>query len=191
MARKSRSTPQLRKAALAARRKMSGDERASASAIIADRVIRSHEFSAARKVACYLPMDDEVDPTRVIARAWKFGKHVYCPVIERRGGMVFRRLEPDTLLELNRYGLWEPAHGDTIVSRKLNLVITPLVAFDANGNRIGMGGGYFDRCFAFLRNRRRWFQPKLVGVAFDCQKVEKITPNPWDIALYRVISESN
>ena len=70
----------------------------------------------------------------------------------------------------------------------LDVVITPLVAFDEYGHRIGMGGGYFDRTFSFLGNRQSWFHPKLVGLAFACQKVEKIQPNPWDIRLFCTIS---
>jgi 5-formyltetrahydrofolate cyclo-ligase len=103
--------------------------------------------------------------------------------------MHFREVLRETTLRKNTYGIWEPVHGDFIDVRLLDIVVTPLVAFDEHGNRIGMGGGYFDRCFSFLRHRTRWLQPKLIGLAFDCQKVEEITPNPWDIPLYRVYSE--
>jgi 5-formyltetrahydrofolate cyclo-ligase len=65
----------------------------------------------------------------------------------------------------------------------------PVVAFDANKNRIGMGGGYYDRCFHFLRNRRKWLKPKLIGVAFACQQVKNITPETWDIPFYKVVTD--
>jgi len=168
---------------------MSAAERSAASTLIARKLIRCHEFAAARHIGCYLPMDDEVDPTLVITRAWRAKKRVFCPVTDLRGGMIFRQLRPDTTLERNHYGIWEPVATDEIAAPNLDLVVTPLVAYDDEGRRIGMGGGYFDRCFAFLKHRRRWLRPKLFGVAFDCQKVEKIVPNPWDIRLYRVISE--
>ena len=71
----------------------------------------------------------------------------------------------------------------------IDLVITTLVSFDTNNNRIGMFGGYFDRSFAFLKHKKRWLRPKLIGLAFACQKVEKIETNPWDIRLYSVISD--
>jgi len=105
--------------------------------------------------------------------------------------MVFRELLPDTPLLKNRFGIWEPAIGTIISPKAIDVVITPLAAFDEQRNRVGMGGGYFDRCFAFLAHRRQWLRPKLIGVAFNCQKVEKIVPNPWDIRLYRVFTESN
>jgi 5-formyltetrahydrofolate cyclo-ligase len=64
-----------------------------------------------------------------------------------------------------------------------------VVAFDARRHRVGMGSGYFDRCFAFLKHNRQWQRPKLIGVAFECQRVEKIVPNPWDVRLYKLVTE--
>jgi len=181
---------ELRRQAINSRRKMTAPERQLASVAIADRLIHCHEFTAAKSIACYLPMDDEVDPSRIVARAWRAKKRIFCPVTDLCGGMNFCRLRPGTLLERNQFGIWEPVGEEHIAPPQLDLVVTPLVAFDDQRNRIGMGGGYFDRAFAFLKHRRRWLRPKLIGVAFDCQKVEKITPNPWDIRLYRIITES-
>jgi 5-formyltetrahydrofolate cyclo-ligase len=167
---------------------MSAENRNIASAKICSKVIRSHEFFAANSIACYLPMPDEVDPVRIIERAWCAKKRIFCPVTAKHGKMSYRQLEPDTTLKRNRFGLWEPVDGEVIPARKLDLVITPLVAFDEDNNRIGMGGGYFDRYFAFQKRTPRWLRPKLIGLAFDCQKVEKIVSNPWDIRLYAVVS---
>ena len=189
MTRRQDAIQSARNAAKSARRALSPDFRETASRIISGRIIRMHEFVACQSVACYLPMPDEVDATSVIARAWRMGKRVYAPVIDRDGAMAFTELTPQTELRRNWYGLWEPETGAEISAKDLDLVITPVVAFDENRHRIGMGSAYFDRCFAFLRNRRHWRQPKLVGIAFNCQQVEKITPNPWDIPLYKVVTE--
>mgnify|MGYP001811658043 CR=1 FL=1 len=167
---------------------MHPDHRITASRQISDALIRSHEFHAAKTLACYLPMQDEVDPSRIIARAGRANKRVFCPVVTRDGVMAFRELQPDTTLERGPFGIWEPVGGTTLAPRDLDLVVTPLVAFDTQQHRIGMGGGYYDRCFAHLLHRRYWLQPKLMGIAFECQKVEKIQPNPWDIRLYSVVS---
>ena len=167
---------------------MRADDRATASREICDALIGSHEFHAARKIACYLPMRDEVDPRRIIARAWRANKRVFCPVVTHSRKMLFCELQPDSVLERGPYGIWEPVNGTTTAPRDLDIVVTPLVAFDEQRHRIGMGGGYYDRCFAHLLQRRNWLQPKLIGVAYNCQKVEKIQPNPWDIRLYSVIS---
>jgi 5-formyltetrahydrofolate cyclo-ligase len=169
---------------------MSADERAELSELICERVISSPLFFASKAIACYLPMEDEVDTRGIIEAAWRANKRIFVPVLRNHGKMLFREVGHRTILVRNYYGVWEPTDGALISPRQLDVAIAPTVAFDKNNNRIGMGGGYFDRCFAYLRLRQFWFRPKLVGVAFDCQRVEKILPNPWDIPLYRVFSDA-
>ena len=152
--------------------------------------MQSREFRSARKIACYLPMPDEVDTLAIVERAWRANKRVFVPVLRKRGKMSFLELRPTTTLTRSGFGLWEPLDGAEVSPRDLDLVITPTVAFDREQHRIGMGGGYYDRCFAFLKHRRNWLRPKLAGVAFASQKVEKISPNPWDIRLYRVFTDT-
>ena len=179
----------LRQQALLARRSMSADARAAASEIVCQRICDSRQFYSSTTVGCYLPMHDEVDTREIISRAWRANKRIFVPILRGRAEMLFCEIEPDTELEQSRYGLWEPARGILIEPRHLDLVITPTVAFDKNRHRIGMGGGYFDRCFSHLRHRTHWIRPKLVGVAFHCQEVEEITPNAWDIRLYRIVTD--
>jgi len=180
----------LRAKALRARRAMCDDARASSSEIICRRVIRSRVFFSSRTIGCYLPMRDEVDTRRIIERAWRAKKRIFVPVMRTQCKLLFREICPDSTLERNLFGIWEPVSGEFIPARNLDMVITPTVAFDRQNNRIGMGGGYFDRCFSFLRHRKHWLRPKLVGVAFACQEIEKITPKPWDIRLYSVFHDS-
>jgi 5-formyltetrahydrofolate cyclo-ligase len=71
----------------------------------------------------------------------------------------------------------------------LDLVIMPLVAFDADCNRLGMGGGYYDRTFAYLNKRRFWRKPILIGVAHECQRVANLESEVWDIPLDAVVTE--
>ncbi|MDH3430554.1 MAG: 5-formyltetrahydrofolate cyclo-ligase [Gammaproteobacteria bacterium] len=179
----------LRHSAIDARRSMSDEARANASSIICHKVIHSHEFMSCETIACYLPLADEVDPIDVIDRAWCAKKRIFSPVIDMRGNMIFRQLTPNTDLRRNNFGLLEPVSGTVVTAKSIDLVITPVVAFDNEHHRIGMGGGYFDRSFYFLKHRKKWLRPKLLGVAFDCQEVEKFAPNPWDIPLYQVITE--
>lgn len=180
----------FRNRALQARRSMSDLDRRIASEKICNRVTHSREFLAANKIGCYMPMRDEVDPSRIIERAWRANKRIFCPVMKKNGEMIYRRLDRNTTLLRNGFGLWEPFDSEIIAPRQLDVVITPLVAFDRNLHRIGMGGGYFDRCFSFLRHRRQWISPKLIGVAFACQETEAISPNPWDIRLYALHSDT-
>jgi 5-formyltetrahydrofolate cyclo-ligase len=79
--------------------------------------------------------------------------------------------------------------GATIGPRWLDLVLVPLVGFDPRGHRLGMGAGLYDRHFAFLRHRRTWRRPLLVGVAFEAQKVERLTEAEYDVQLDGVVTE--
>ena len=178
-----------RREARAARAELSADEREKASNKIADTVIRSSWFRRSKFIACYLSTQEEVDTWLLIDRAWRMKKRIFAPIIKKNLTMEFCELSAESKLVFNQYGLPEPQDGEIIAPRALDLVITPVVAFDADGNRIGMGGGYFDRTFSFLGNRQYLFHPKLIGLAFSCQRVEKIAPNPWDIRVFRVIDE--
>ena len=177
----------LRQCALRARRALSDDARAEASARICQRVCELPEYYASRTVGCFLPMHDEVDTRAIIERAWRAKKRIFVPVLRGKAQMVFCEIEPESELVQNRFGVWEPVRGPLLDPQRLDIVITPTVAYDDRYNRIGMGSAYYDRCFAHLRHRKKWLRPKLIGVAFRCQKVEEITPNPWDIPLYTVI----
>jgi 5-formyltetrahydrofolate cyclo-ligase len=179
----------LRREARAARAELGADEKEKASNKIADTVIRSSWFRRSKFIACYLSTQEEVDTWLLIDRAWRMKKRIFVPIIKKNLTMEFCELSAESKLVFNQYGIPEPQDGEIVAPRALDLVITPVVAFDADGNRIGMGGGYFDRAFSFLANRQYLFHPKLIGLAFSCQRVEKIAPNPWDIRVFRVIDE--
>ena len=93
----------------------------------------------------------------------------------------------------NEFGIPEPllrSRRVTAITR-LDLVLTPLVGFDEQGNRLGMGGGFYDRSFAYLRQRQRWRKPHLLGVAFELQNCEQGLPHQqWDVPLDGVVTES-
>ena len=178
----------IRARGLDARSNLSQVERERAAEIIAEKVVRSHWFQRVEHLACYLPTPDEVDTWAIIARAWRMKKRIFAPIVKKKHQLLFREITADTTLYRNRYGLLEPDRGDLIAARKLDVVIMPVVAFDSSLHRVGMGGGYFDFTFAFLKHREHLLHPKLVGVAFACQEVEKIPANPWDIRLFRVIT---
>ena len=188
---KNASVQELRQSGLDARRHLDEVARAQASLRIQRRFLNSNLFYRASKIACYIASPFEVDTSLIFERAWRAGKRIYAPVIDRNGSMRFVETHPDTRLVRNRFGLWEPEFGDGILAQNLRIVVTPTVAFDASKERIGMGGGFYDRAFRTLKAKRRWLPNKLVGFAFDCQKVEKIPANPWDIPLYRIITESS
>lgn len=142
-------------------------------------------FRRARHVGLYWPADGEVDVRELASHARSRGKSVYLPVVGAGGTMSFRRWQPATKLRRNRYGIPEPAgfRRRSLPASRLQIIVMPLVAFDGRGNRIGMGGGYYDRALA---GRRR---PPLVGVAFALQQVPVIPAQPWDVSLDLVVTE--
>jgi len=172
-----------------ARCKMSAAERDIASEIIAEKVTRAPWFQRAEYIACYLPTPDEVNTWTIIARAWHMKKRIFVPVVKKKHQMYFQEIVAKTELQTNRFGILEPKHGDFVTARMLDVVLTPVVAFDKSNHRVGMGGGYFDRTFSFLKDRNFLFHPKLIGLAFACQRVQEISPNPWDIRLFSTITE--
>jgi len=180
----------LRRRGRQARRALTPAERDALSLEISARVAALPVFRRAAFIGCYLPAAEEVNTWPVIERAWRMNKRIFVPVLEKQRRMRFVELLPRSTLEPNPFGLLEPRNGKSVAAWRLDLVLVPLVAFDTSNNRIGMGGGYYDRAFSFLAGRDRFHRPKLVGLGFACQQVGAITASPWDIPLFAVCSEN-
>ncbi|WP_372695815.1 5-formyltetrahydrofolate cyclo-ligase [Immundisolibacter sp.] len=182
----------LRRRLRAERRALSRAERQAASAALARRLATLPAFQRARRIAAYWPADGEIDPLPALRRAAAAGKACYLPVLcpQRDGHLHFAAWNPQAPLRRNRFGIVEPAVAPRhwLAPRMLDLVLVPLVGFDGAGNRLGMGGGFYDRSFAFL-GQRRWRRPRLVGVAFDLQRVDRLPRRAWDVPLDAVASE--
>jgi 5-formyltetrahydrofolate cyclo-ligase len=185
------SLPALRRELRAARRQIGRAERRTAAAALARRLAVLPAFQRARRVAAYWPADGELDPRPALALAHMLGKACYLPVLcpLRDGHLHFAPWWPGAPLVCNRYGIPEPAcpRRRWLAPRMLDLALVPLVGFDDTGNRLGMGGGYYDRSFAFTR-RPSWRRPRLVGVAFDGQRVAGLPRRGWDVALDAVLT---
>jgi 5-formyltetrahydrofolate cyclo-ligase len=160
----------------------------------ADRAIRAHirnlaAYRRARRVALFLAFDGEPSLSPLARSARRQRKQLYVPVL-RGMTMTFAELVPGASLAANSFGILEPRLGRRIEARRLDLVLTPLVAFDDRGVRLGVGRGYYDRAFKFLRHRSRWRRPKLLGVAYELQHVAPLTPSSWDVPLWGVVTEA-
>ena len=144
-----------------------------------------------RHIAGFLAADGEMDPLPLMQQLWSLGKKLYVPVLTpfERNRLWFARFEPGDELVFNRYGIPEPVRRHLIKPSALDLVLTPLVAFDTRGHRIGMGGGFYDRSFAFLQRRSHWMKPRLLGIAYELQRQQAIEANSWDIPLDAIVTE--
>ncbi len=147
------------------------------------------ELERVSSLAGYLAVRGEqsVEPAMQFARAC--GAATTVPVINAHS-MIFVRIYDETRFTHNRFGIPEPEithsnSAESLASSSLELVLVPLVAFDMRGNRLGMGGGFYDRAFANAAER-----PRLIGVAHDFQRVEALEPMSWDVPLDAVVTAS-
>ena len=173
--------PGLRRRLRSARRAIGRDQR-RAAAIAVDAALRRLGLPRPRsRIAAYQPFDGEIDPSMVIGRALALGCDIHVPVITsfRARRMRFAPLAADA----------GPALGGTDAARWLDLVLVPLVGFDDRGNRLGMGAAFYDRHFGFLRHRRAWRRPLLIGLAFDLQRVDRLPVAPHDVPLWGIVTE--
>ncbi len=173
---------------------LSTDNIKQTSLLIAKRLKDSFEFTQAKHIAYYLPVAGEADPTMLLQARHGTGKaEFYLPVLKKKAekGLHFIKVGKTTKFIKNQYGIPEPefTEHDLIKPEKLDLVITPLVSFDLQGNRVGMGGGFYDRTFGFKQSEEMR-KPLLIGYAYEFQYSDKIVPNTWDVKLDGVVTEN-
>ncbi|CAN1605859.1 5-formyltetrahydrofolate cyclo-ligase [Pseudomonas sp. B21-028] len=185
--------PQLRRLLRQARRALTPAQQRQAAQGLYRQLAQHPMFRRARHIALYLPNDGEIDPRLLLRAAQRRGKATYLPVLSPwpRTKMVFQRIRPGEQLHPNRFRILEP-RIDVARQRKvwaLDLVLLPLVGFDDVGGRLGMGGGFYDRSLAYLARRKLWRKPMLLGLAHECQKVERLAQASWDVPLQGTVSD--
>jgi 5-formyltetrahydrofolate cyclo-ligase len=173
-----------------ARQRLGAAEREAAAASVARNLARLGLPRPQTRVAVYLPMDGELDPAGATALARARGCDVYVPVITSFSArrMRFVGLIEAQAVRPNRWGIHEP-EGVGIGGRWLDLVLVPCVAFDELGGRLGLGAGFYDRHFSFLQGRSAWRRPRLLGLAYDFQRVARLEQAAWDVPLWGVVSD--
>jgi len=154
---------------------------------------RQHiDLSKIQKIGVFLAQDGELETQALIAYLWQNQQNVYLPVLETRPDwhMGFAHYTAHSHLILNQFKIAEPAvpFAEHIGGDALDLVLMPLVGFDEQGNRLGMGGGFYDRTFDFKRQQPQ-AKPQLIGWAHECQKVSALPTEPWDVPLDGLITE--
>ena len=145
------------------------------------------EARNAQHIALYVSFDGEISTEKLIKTLWAQDKHVYLPVLHpfNPNHLLFLRYLPDTPMLKNKFGIWEPKLNvqNVLPLDELDILFTPLVAFDKQGNRLGMGGGFYDRTLQNWRNSS--FIP--VGLAHQCQQVEQLPTEVWDVPLHQIL----
>jgi 5-formyltetrahydrofolate cyclo-ligase len=183
----------LRASLRAGRRAVSAAERARAARQVARHADSIIHLRAGRRVGIYAATAEELDTSCLITLALNRGCLVYLPRIDPRShvrSMCFARISAAArALRSNRFGIVEPDGARLASARLLDVVFLPLVGFDRHGIRLGMGGGYYDRAFAFRKLRTSWHAPLLVGIGYASQEVESIAPAAHDVPLDLVITE--
>ncbi len=184
---------------------VSDAERNHAAQSATDLLVNSPLFTLHSRIACYLARREEFDSSPIIHAIWNANKHCYLPVLTQvphtsphaKEGllgdnddcqMVFGEYHMNTELALNRYRILEPQETPHLQANNLDVVILPLVSFDKTGTRLGMGGGYYDRTFAFI-NESNAKKPLLLGLAYRFQCVKELPSDRWDVPLHGVITE--
>lgn len=181
---------QIRQQIRQRRRALTPEQQTQFALHAADRMMAYPPVLLAQTVAVFLSFDGELDTRPLIDQLWRAGKRVYLPVLHpfSPGNLLFLHYHPSSDLVVNRLNIREPKLDvrDVLPLSQLDVLVTPLVAFDAAGQRLGMGGGFYDRTLQNWRQHR--LQP--VGYAQDCQQVDALPTEQWDIPLPAVITPS-
>jgi 5-formyltetrahydrofolate cyclo-ligase len=154
----------------------------------AERVATHPRIQAASTISVFLSFDGELDTAPLIKRLWQEGKQLCLPVLHpfTSGNLLFLRYNSDTPLVRNKLKILEPALDATqiVLLSQLDIILTPLVAFDSHGQRLGMGGGFYDRTLENWQDGG----PYPIGLAHDCQQVDNLPIEHWDVPLPEVIT---
>jgi len=193
----------LRKQLRETRRALNPSQQRLASQQLA-RKLRTHPvFLRSKHIALYMADDGEIDMRYVINTIEKMGKQCYLPILHplKHNILWFGSYRNGDILMANRFGLAEPPCDKKIFPAwALDLVLMPLVGFDRKGNRLGMGGGFYDRTFSFKKNfsqkkeshqknTRRPKFPTLMGVAHHCQELTQLSNESWDVQLDYIVTD--
>jgi 5-formyltetrahydrofolate cyclo-ligase len=180
----------LRRTLRSKRRAITGSVRAAAARQVARLVSATGWLKPGRHIGLYLSMPEELDTAPLLALAQRRGCTISLPrvVAKRQGRMHFHDLAGG--VRRGAFGILEPVGTKYRPARSLDLVFVPLVGFDPQGNRMGMGRGFYDICFAHRRRLQHWRRPLLVGVAYECQYVPSLPLSDHDVPMDAIVTES-
>jgi 5-formyltetrahydrofolate cyclo-ligase len=182
---------EVRKKLKAKRKTLSPTTIANAAISISQNIWQLPELKRAKNIGCYIGVNGEASCAEFMRNAYTRKKRIFVPVL-RKTNMEFYRLFPDSQLQNNQFNIPEPVHieQNLMPAQNLSVILVPLLAFDLSGNRLGMGGGYYDKLLSFTKRRDKFRRPLLIGMAYDFQQTDKISANHWDIPMHIVATET-
>ena len=175
---------EIRRKMLALRRALSDDEAVKKAESLTSWILHLPEYKKAKRIMAFLAMKGESNLDGLIARALSDGKEVYVPVC-----LPERQMEAGRLLDMDHFvrgplGLRDLPKGyDTVSPEKLDLVLVPGVACDREGNRLGMGAGYYDRYLVHVPFEKR------IAALWDFQVAEAIPSEPFDERMAKIVTD--
>ncbi|MDA8348862.1 MAG: 5-formyltetrahydrofolate cyclo-ligase [Pseudomonadota bacterium] len=173
-----------------ARRSISSAERARCARRVTLFADRTGLLHPALRIGLYLSLPEELDTGALLALARRRGCRIYLPRIDAaRESRSMQFVGYGTRVRHNRFGIPEPRGAALASARLLDVLFIPLVGFDRRGNRLGMGGGYYDRALAFTLASAPGARPLLVGLAYALQQLDRIERAAHDVPLDMVITE--
>ena len=177
----------------ARRRGLSAEAQQRAAIDLMHRLCDLEVVQKSKRIAMYLTNDGEIDPVEFMNWAWENDKLCYLPVVIQTNlnSLLFAPVTRETRFVDNCFQIPEPVvdEDELIQARELDLVLLPLVGFDSAGNRIGMGGGFYDTTFEFIREGQSRIE--MIGLAHELQKVDVIEAESWDIPLATIVTDQS
>jgi 5-formyltetrahydrofolate cyclo-ligase len=177
----------LRQSIRIQRRSISSSDQEKFARQLLSQVQKFANFKNGQKIGLYLPNDGEIDTKYIQNFLKNRGFSIYLPILVVKS-LKFAKVGKN--FRKNRFGIDEPISTQILNANQLNTLFMPLVGFDQFKNRIGMGGGFYDRTLSFKKRQQNYKNPKLYGLAFDCQEVAKLNAKPWDVPLDVIITPS-
>jgi 5-formyltetrahydrofolate cyclo-ligase len=173
----------IRKSILKRRLALSEANLASLSSTIQTRLIESDYFIGAKSVAVYSPINNEVETDKIIAACFEMNKKIFLPKLCSTD-LNFLALKPDSQFQKNKFGIPEICNSEAEIAGHIDLMICPGIAFDSKKNRVGYGGGYYDRYLTSASYKH------LGMLGFSMQKTESISVDSFDIPMDFILTEN-
>ena len=176
----------LREKLRAQRQKLSKVEREKKAFAMACKIRQLDAWPKCARIALYFGSDGEISPNHVAETARNCNKEIFLPIVRNDGLLEFALWQQEIVFAVNRFGIYEPdQYAPRIAVHHLGIICIPLVGWDRSGNRLGMGGGFYDKTLSTSMSKSC-----LVGLAFAMQECEEIPAETTDVPLDFVVTES-